>query len=218
MTNRMRAIVSALPMLLLANAAQAEFREGLKFFQAGNHAQAAIIWQQDAENGEPASQRNLGLLYLNGLGVPRDPVQAARWFKAAADQAFAPAAANLADLYLRGNGVPADRRKAAQYMRIAADGGLAESQHNLGIFYEHGIGLEKDEDAAVFWYQRASAQGFQKSTDRLAALRPDDRPAQAETATSDEVEEPRRIRTRTARAGGGDGLLDRLIPLFSAAE
>lgn len=219
MKHRHLALAVALSALLSISPAEAEFREGLKLFQAGKHAEAAQVWQKDAEAGEAASQRNLGLLYLNGLGVAKDPAQAARWFKAAAEQSFAPAAANLADMYLRGNGVPADRRRAAQYMRIAADGGLAESQHNLGIFYEHGVGLDKDEDTAVFWYKRAAAQGFSKSADRLAALRPAARPDPVETAKPDNGGKPKRINaTRTARADGGDGLVDRLIPLFSADD
>lgn len=218
---KLKAVATAacLGLACIAGPASADFQEGLRLFQSGNHAQAALVWQQEAEAGDAASQRNLGLLYLNGLGVPQNPAEAAHWFKAAADQSFAPAAANLADLYLRGTGVAADRKKAAEYMRIAADGGLAESQHNLGIFYEHGVGVEKDEAAAVFWYRRAAGQGFEKSVDKLAVLRPDAKPEPEKVATPDQDQEPRQpVSRRTARADAGDSLIDRLIPLFSSAE
>jgi TPR repeat protein len=216
---RLAAAAICLQISLFASATHADFRQGLEFFQAGNHAQAALSWQEDAEAGEAASQRNLGLLYLNGLGVPKNPVEAARWFKAAADQSFAPAAANLADLYLRGTGVAVDRAKAAEYMRVAAEGGLAESQYNLAIFYEHGIGVEKDEDAAVFWYRRAAGQDFRKAGERLAVLRPGEASKTvAETTAADEKTEVSEPVRRTAHAGTDDGLIDRLIPLFSVAE
>jgi len=192
----------------------ADFQAGLKAYRAGDHATAARIWQQDAEAGEPAAQRNLGLLYLNGQGVARNPQQAAFWFTRSADQGFAPAAANLADMYLRGRGVPGDRRKAAEYMRIAAEGGLPESQHNMGIFYEHGVGVAKDEDTAVFWYRRAAAQNFAKSADRLAVLRPN---AAAESEP-DKVSDEATDKTRTARAPTGNGLVDNLAALFSPAD
>jgi TPR repeat protein len=219
MNLRVTAFTACLLTACVTGGALADFREGLKFFQSGNHAQAALVWQQSAEAGVPASQRNLGLLYLNGLGVPKNPTEAARWFKAAADQSFAPAAANMANLYLRGIGIATDRRKAAEYMRIAAEGGLAESQHNLAVFYEHGVGLDKDEDAAVFWYRRAAGQGFGKSADRLAALRPDAKPEPVQTAEPEKATEPAQLTgRRTARIDPGDGLVDRLIPLFSADE
>lgn len=215
----------ALPMLALmlafatAMPAQADFRRGLEAFQAGNHAEAARFWRGSAEAGEPASQRNLGLLYLNGLGVEKDAVRAAQWFRLAAEQSFAPAAANLAVLYLQGQGVPADQDKAAEYMRIAAEGGLAESQYNLGLFYERGIGVEKDADAAVFWHRRAAGQGFEKSVKRLARLSPDaarefEKPDDGGRQDSGERSE---TATRDPEPAGG-GLVDSLVTLFKPME
>ncbi|WP_417513683.1 tetratricopeptide repeat protein [Minwuia sp.] len=218
-------LLGLLPVSVFSGLAHADFREGVAAYRAGDHAKAARIWQADAENGDPAAQRNLGLLYLNGLGVPQDPVEAASWFRRAAEQSFAPAAANLADLYLRGVGVPRDRRKSAEYMRIAADGGIAEAQHNLGVLYEHGFGLEKDQHAAVFWYQRAAASGYQKSIDRLAVLRPvrrDTAPEQPAAPAVDDVRQDTPTRTVAVpappRDPDGSGLVDRLVPLFSKAD
>ena len=51
-------------------------------------------------------QAKLGLMYLVGWAVPRDPAEAARWYRKAADQGNVIAEARLARLYADGIGVP----------------------------------------------------------------------------------------------------------------
>jgi hypothetical protein len=47
----------------------------------------AIIWfRKAAEQGFPSAQRNLGIGYLDGLGVAKDEAEAVRWFQRAAAQ------------------------------------------------------------------------------------------------------------------------------------
>jgi hypothetical protein len=201
-------------LTLISQPASADFRAGLEALEAGDAVRAAELWKTAAEGGDPAAQRNLGLLYLQGRGVPRDPARAADWFRRAADQSFAPAAANLASLYLRGQGVERDPAKAFEYLRIAADGGLAEAQHNLGVLYEHGVGVRADEDAAVFWYSRAFEGGFAAAGERLAGLRPE---AALAAETAEVAAETPETREPEIAAPAGDGLVDRLVTLFSPA-
>jgi TPR repeat protein len=49
------------------------------------------VFQVQAAQGEAVAQYNLGLLYLNGLGVPMNPVQARYWLKQSAEQGYAKA-------------------------------------------------------------------------------------------------------------------------------
>jgi len=48
-----------------------------------------------ANQGDDVAQFDLGLLYNKGWGVPRDYVQAVRWYRRAADQGNADAQYNL---------------------------------------------------------------------------------------------------------------------------
>ena len=202
-----------LAALILTGAARADFRDGVAAFRDGDYRRAASMWQQDAEAGDPAAQRNLGLLYLNGLGVPRSASRAADWFRRAADQSFAPAAANLADLYLKGSGVPRDLGLAADYLTQAAEAGHAESQHNLAVLHEHGVGVPKDVDTAIQWYRKAASRGFEKSRTRLAARAPEapatdpDAAETADQATAPRLNEP-----------DGLGLVENLVFLFAPAN
>lgn len=165
-------VLLPLAVFLIAGQAQAAFQEGVAAYNRGDHSVAADIWREDASAGDPAAQRNLGLLYLNGQGVPKDEAAAAEWFRRSADQGFPRAAANLADLYLRGIGVPRDPARAVSFFRQAADGGLPEAQHNLAVLLESGFGAEKNLDQARVWYQRAAAGGHAPARERLAQLAP----------------------------------------------
>lgn len=64
--------------------AYAQAWTGIYFASNGDLA-ASIRWlQRAADQGEPSAQLNLGLDYMKGLGVPKDYVQAYKWFNLAA--------------------------------------------------------------------------------------------------------------------------------------
>jgi hypothetical protein len=58
--------------------------------------------------GHARAQYNLGLMYKNGVGVPRDYREAARWYHAAAERGEPRAQKNLYNFYVSGRGVPQD--------------------------------------------------------------------------------------------------------------
>ena len=70
----------------------------------------------------------LGMIFHNALGVERDPLQAALWWKKAADAGDADGQAMLGAAYHLGAGVPRDPVEAlALLLRARASGsGLAE--------------------------------------------------------------------------------------------
>ncbi len=52
-----------------------------------------------AEQGDAAAQYNLGTLYFNGQGVPKNYAEAEKWFRLAANQGNAMAQTALNRLY-----------------------------------------------------------------------------------------------------------------------
>ncbi|WP_158270113.1 MULTISPECIES: tetratricopeptide repeat protein [unclassified Limnohabitans] len=56
--------------------------------QSGDALQALRHFQVLAAQGHDAAQYNLGLMYLNGLGVPVSAVQARYWLGQAAGQGY----------------------------------------------------------------------------------------------------------------------------------
>ena len=73
-----------------------------------------------AEQGEATSQYNLGVMYAAGEGVPKDDVEAAKWFREAAEQGDANAQSSLGVMYTNGEGVPEDFIEAYAWANIAA--------------------------------------------------------------------------------------------------
>ena len=115
-------------------------------------------------------QNDLGLLYQNGQGVPKDLVKAAELYQKAADQGNAAARNNLGLLYQNGQGVPKDLRKAAELYQKAANQGNAAAQNNLGWLYENGQGVPKDLKKAAELYQKAADQGNAAAQNNLGSL------------------------------------------------
>lgn len=48
-------------------------------------------YQKSADQGDANGQRDLGVIYYNGLGIPRDPAKGKEWILKAAKQGDADA-------------------------------------------------------------------------------------------------------------------------------
>ena len=105
-----------------------------------------------AEQNDAEAQLNLGILHIFGLCVPKDDVEAEKWFRKAAEQNLAEAQRNLAYCYLDGVGVPKDDVEAAKWFRKAAEQNDAQAQYDLAWCYREGIGVPKDDVEAEKWF------------------------------------------------------------------
>src|ERR1700733_10989728 len=105
---------------LLAIPAFADFQTGLDAYQKGDYVGAAKEWRPLAESGNASAQFNLGLLYLDGHGVPQNPAEAANWFRRAAEQDYTGAQHNLGAMYGSGQGVKRDYVQAYKWLNICA--------------------------------------------------------------------------------------------------
>jgi hypothetical protein len=113
----------------------------------------------DAEQGDADAQFWLGIRYRDGHGVPKDLVEAAKWYRKAADQGYAEAQQALGNAYLYGEGVSKDPVEAVKWYRKSAEQGVSAAQEDVGQSYYFGEGVPKDYAEAVRWYRRAANQG-----------------------------------------------------------
>ena len=102
-----------------------------------------------AAYGDPHLLFAMGAKYAIGEGVPEDKVEAAKWFRKAAEQGHADAQHILAVMYGTGEGVPIDNAEAVKWYRMAAEQGDAAAQNNLRLMYRDGRGVPKDDTEAV---------------------------------------------------------------------
>ena len=113
-----------------------------------------------AEQGLRVAQFSLGYKYDQGEGVPRNLVEAARWYRLAAEQGDVFSQSRLGLFYSLGGGVPEDDAEAVHWFRMAAEQGHATAQFNLGQMYARGEGAAEDDAEAVRWYRMAAHQGL----------------------------------------------------------
>ena len=90
-----------------------------------------------------------------------NPVKAAKWYLAAANQGNRKAMHNLAVAYAGGAAGQKDMPEAARWFSKAAALGLVDSQFNLAVLYERGDGVPQSLIDAFKWYSIAAAAGDQ---------------------------------------------------------
>lgn len=152
-------VALVLSIVCLAAPAWADFKAGENAYHRSDYATALREWQPLAKQGHAAAQYNLGLLYANGQGVPKDDAQARQWYEKAAVQGHAAAQVNLGSLFDYGRGVPQDFKMAVRWYRRSADQGNDLAQRRLGLLYERGDGVPQDYVQAYMWYKLGAANG-----------------------------------------------------------
>nr|NJM01811.1 sel1 repeat family protein [Desulfobacula sp.] len=123
-----------------------------------------------AGQGDVDAQFNLGWMYAEGRGVPRDSKQAVYWYSRAAGQGDASAQFNLGMMYDTGEGVARDDRQAAYWYAKAGGQGIAVAQYNLGIMYDRGQGVVQSFQQAYLWLSLAAAQGLEDAAETRDAV------------------------------------------------
>lgn len=134
-----------------------------------------------AEAGDPESQNKIGVLFAQGIGLPRDKVKAFEWYKKAADAKYPPAMWNLAFMYVRGEGgVKEDMATAFGLFKEAAELGFADAQYDLAYMYLQGLGTTLDRAEGMKWLNKAAGQGHRDAKKLLQEMgEPEKAPAGA---------------------------------------
>lgn len=141
--------------------------------------------QAKAASGDAEAQFNLGVIYDNGEGVPRDYKAAREWFRKAAEQGNAMAQNSLGLMYADGQDEPQDYQKAAEWIRKAAEQGHTNAQASLGWMYANGKGVPQDYSQAYMWSNIAAASGH--------GIAPEDRDRLLKMMTFQQIEEGQRL-------------------------
>eukprot|EP01104_Vermistella_antarctica_P019791 TRINITY_DN79_c0_g1_i3.p1 TRINITY_DN79_c0_g1~~TRINITY_DN79_c0_g1_i3.p1 ORF type:complete len:296 (-),score=44.24 TRINITY_DN79_c0_g1_i3:462-1289(-) len=141
------------------------------FFEGGNGLEQnhglAVSWTLKwAESGNPRARNVLGMLYLQGAGVPQDGKKAAKWLRPGAEEGHAMSQIQLGHaLFARAEAEnhPPSVVEAATWFRRAAEQGEAEGQCLIGMFVMGGIGITKDQPEGVSWFRKSADQGHAKA-------------------------------------------------------
>ena len=100
-------------------------------YEDNSPALAAQLYEKLAAKGVSDAQYNLGVMYMNGTGVPANMQRAIELFKQAALQGAPDAAFNLGIIYGQGAGVPMDISEARKWFSMAANFGDQEAVQKI---------------------------------------------------------------------------------------
>ena len=145
-----------------------------------------------AEKGGASVQLRLAKKYAAGEGVRKDPEQAVKWYRRAAEQNNNPEAQwELGQIYLKGIGVPVDAAEGTKWVGRAganghkeanaalprltlirdADRGEVAAQLQMGKNYDRGApGFTVDKKEAAKWFTKAAGQGSLEAQLRLSEM------------------------------------------------
>ncbi|KAI8879852.1 HCP-like protein [Backusella circina FSU 941] len=122
-----------------------------------NGAAALEYLQRSAKKGNVEALVDIGMVYLQGYGLPTvDHKKAMEYFKMAAEKGSATGTYNIGYMYQSGNGAPQDYAKAMKWYLKAADKGDSVACNNIGLMYKNGFGVPANVHTALQWYKKAA--------------------------------------------------------------
>jgi TPR repeat protein len=103
-----------------ATAVAGPFEDAMAAYDKGDYPTALRLLLPLAEQGDRTAQYNVGIMYDNGRGTPRDSTVAVTWYRRAAEQGMADAQYNLGIAYGNGEGAPQNLVQAFMWFDLAA--------------------------------------------------------------------------------------------------
>lgn len=98
--------------------------------------------------GDPDAQYYLGQLYLDGVGTPADPRQAARWLRLSASKGQVHAQARLGALLFSGDKLPRQAARGLMWLTLARDQAAAD-QTWIAQLYDSAFAQATEDERAL---------------------------------------------------------------------
>jgi hypothetical protein len=99
----------------VATYADTEIYRAAMLHKGGDTPAAIAIWQKWAQQGNVDAAYNLAVIHQHADGVAKNPAEALRWYRQAAERGDKVSQVQIGLMYLNGEGVPADETKAHEW-------------------------------------------------------------------------------------------------------
>lgn len=106
-------------------------------YVAPNPAEARKWAQRAADGGVPQAMFNLGTMYYNGDGGPKNQITAAMWFRKAAERGVSDSQYNLGLLYAQGGAMPLNPAEAYKWFTIASRAGDKDAEREAAAIRDN---------------------------------------------------------------------------------
>ncbi|MDL2269871.1 sel1 repeat family protein [Desulfosarcina sp. OttesenSCG-928-A07] len=112
-----------------------------------------------AEKNDVDAMLNLGVLYEQGIGVPKNFTQALSWYEKSGNAGSADGNYRAGLCYETGLGTTANLSTAMKYFEKAAAKGFSPAQYKLGSFYLTGRGVSQNNAKGIEFITKAAQAG-----------------------------------------------------------
>jgi TPR repeat protein len=126
---------------------------------------------QSANEGGAEQQFGAAVLYDNGQGVPKNELEAIRWYRLSAEQGYDRAQYALGMKYFYGRGVSQSYTDAFRWYRSAAVQGHSFAQGRLALLYSEGLGVPQSMVLAYVWFSLSAVTADSDRASDFAAIR-----------------------------------------------
>lgn len=138
--------------------------------QAKDYTASTALLQEAAGLGSASAINELGVHYLEGLGVEKDAKKAFSLFQEAAKMDLPAASYNVGVCYAYGYGVEQNDETAFSWFLKSAEAGAPSGMFAAGAWYAVGTGTGIDKDKAVSWLEKYLDSGNTMWKDNAAGL------------------------------------------------
>lgn len=129
-----------------------------------------VRWYRAAAGTNARAAFMLSLMHQSGEGVQRNPAEAFRLMRIAAERGDSRAQYFLGTFYYQGVGTQVDRQSAGACFRKSAENGFADAQLAYGMLLLSGDGVAVDKAQAVEWFVKAARQNNGRAREVLREL------------------------------------------------
>ena len=134
-----------------------------------DYPKAFELFSNAAKRGYAPSQFQLGLMYLNGLGIKKNDGRALYWLEEAANQNHRRAQYHLGVIYRKEKSVQ-NFQKAVYWYKKAAENNLLEAQNDLAHMYLKGLGVPQNTKLGIQTLKEAAQAGNAYAQFKLGIL------------------------------------------------
>ncbi len=154
-------LLSSISIMAMTEAVQASYQEAMQALNEQDYVFAVEEFTRLADKEQNAEARyQLGRMYEQGLGVPKDEIKAMELFKQGGVAGSAQAALKVGNAYYTGKGLEKNYKEAFQWYQKAAQKNSYPAQYNIGLMLEEGLVGKKDPVASFEAYKKSADQGY----------------------------------------------------------
>ena len=115
-----------------------------------------MLFRSAAAQNDAGAQNNIGIMFLRGEGVAKDPAKAAFWLERAAGRGHIQAQYNLGEMYHNGEGVAKNGALAYYWMTLAAKQGDENAEKYIKLLDAQlpPADIEQGRTRAADWLKR----------------------------------------------------------------